>query len=67
MEKLDSVLVIYVLNLKGTVTLINNVKKVSDVDQTIVLIFLDLMLTPIVVIPQLMVMIISAQLIYLVV
>ena len=36
MEKLDSVLVILVHNLKETVTLMTNVKKVSDVDQTIV-------------------------------
>ena len=35
MEKLDSVLAILVQNLKGTVTLMTNVKEVSDVDQTI--------------------------------
>ena len=43
MDKLDSVLVILVQNLKETVTLTTNVKKVSDVDQTIVQIHLDLM------------------------
>ena len=50
MEKLDSVLVILVQNLKETVTLITNVKKVSNVDQIIVLHHLDLMPTQIAVI-----------------
>ena len=66
MEKLDSVLVILVLNLKVTVTLMTNVKKVSDVDQTIALVILDLMTTKIVVILQLLEMRISAQLMNLV-
>ena len=43
MEILDIVLAILVQNLKGTVTLNTNVKKVLDVDQTIALIHLDLM------------------------
>ena len=66
MEKLDSVLVILVQNLKVTVTLMTNVKKVSDVDQTIAQIYLDLMLTLIVVILQFLVMRIFAQLMNLV-
>ena len=56
MEKLDSVLVILVQNLKETVTLMTNVKKVSDVEQTIAQFHLDLMLIQIVVILQLLVM-----------
>ena len=64
MEKLDSVLVILVRNLKETVTLIANVKEVSDVDQEIALIILDLILTLIVVILLFLVMVIFAQLIY---
>ena len=43
MEELDSVLAILVQNLKETVTLMTNVKKVSDVDQTIAQHHLDLM------------------------
>ena len=54
MEKLDSVLVILVMNLKETVTLMTNVKKISDVDQTIAWIPLDLMYTLIVVMMQLL-------------
>ena len=50
MENSDSVLVIFVQNLKETVTLITNVKKVSNVDQIIVLHHLDLMPTQIAVI-----------------
>ena len=66
MEKLDSVLVILVQNLKETVTLMTNVKKVSDVDQTIAWIPLDLMLTQIVVMLQMLEMRIFAQLMNLV-
>ena len=66
MEKLDSVLVILVHNLKETVTLMTNVKKVSDVDQTIAQFHLDLIPIWIVVILQLLVMMISAQLMNLV-
>ena len=47
MEKLAFVLVILVQNLKETVILMTNVKKVSDVDQTIVQLHLDLMNTQI--------------------
>ena len=36
MEKLDSVLVILVQYLKGTVTMMINVEKVSDVDQIVI-------------------------------
>ena len=61
MEKLDSVLVILVHNLKETVTLMINVKKVSDVEQTIAHIHLDLMLILIAVILQLLEMRISVQ------
>ena len=50
MEKLDSVLVDLVPNLKETVTLMNNVKKDSDVEQTSAQIHLDLMLKQIAVI-----------------
>ena len=50
MENSDSVLVIFVQNMKETVTLITNVKKVSNVDQIIVLHHLDLMPTQIAVI-----------------
>ena len=64
MEQLDSVLVILVQSLKETVTLIANVKEVSDVDQEIALIILDLILTLIVVILLFLVMVIFAQLIY---
>ena len=62
MEKLDFVLVILAQNLKATVTLMTNVMKVSDVDQTIAMIILDLMSTPIVVMLLFLVMKISAQL-----
>ena len=48
MDKLDSVLAILVQNLKETVTLMTNVKKVSDVDQTIVQLHLDFITTQIV-------------------
>ena len=44
---MDSVLAILVQNLKGIVTLMTNVKEVSDVDQTIVQIPMDLMHTQI--------------------
>ena len=66
MEKLDSVLVILVHNLKETVTLMTNVKKVSDVDQTIVQFHLDLKSIQIVVILQLLEMMIFAHLMNLV-
>ena len=66
MEKLDFVLVILAQNLKATVTLMTNVMKVSGVDQTIALIILDLMSTPIVVMLLFLVMIISVQLMNLV-
>ena len=52
MEKLDSVLAILVQNLKETVTLMTNVKKVSDVDQTIAQFHLDLIHTQIAVMLQ---------------
>ena len=61
MEKLDSVLAILVQNSKETVTLMTNVKKASGVDQTIAQIHLDLMLTQIAVILQLLEMRIFAQ------
>ena len=66
MEKLDSVLVILVQNLKGTVTLMTNVKKVSDVDQTIAQLHLDLMHTQIAVMMQKLELRIFAQLMNLV-
>ena len=66
MENSDSALVILVQNLKETVTLMTNVKKVSDVDQTIARLHLDLMPTQIVVILQLLAMRIFAQLMNLV-
>ena len=59
-------LVILVHNLKETVTLMTNVRKVSDVEQTIALICLDLIPTQIVVIQQLLEMRISVQLMNLV-
>ena len=61
-------LAILVQNLKGTVTLITNVAKVSnpDVDQTIAQLLWDLMQTQIAVIMQLIEMRISAQLMILV-
>ena len=62
MEILDSVLAILVQNLKGTVTLITNVKKVSDVDQTIARFRLGLTCTQIAVIVQALEVKISAQL-----
>ncbi len=62
MEKLDSVLVILVQNLKETVTLMTNVKKVSDVDQTIVQLHLDLIHIQIAVMMQLSELRIFAQL-----
>ena len=52
MAKLDSVLAILVQNLKGTVTLMTNVEKVSDVDQTIAWLCLGLTCTQIAVIVQ---------------
>ena len=66
MEKLDSVVVILVQNLKETVTLMANVKNNSDVDQIIVQFQLGLIHTQIVVILQLLEMRISAQLMNLV-
>ena len=66
MEKLDTVLVILVQNLKETVTLMTNVKKVSDVDQTIVQIHVDLMHTQIAVMMQKLELRIFAQLMNLV-
>ena len=62
MENLDFVLVILVQNLKGTVILITNVKKVSDVVQTIVWLHMDLKHTQIVVMRQQLEMRIFAQL-----
>ena len=61
MEKLDSVLAILVQNLMGTVTLMTNVKKVLDVDQTIAWLHLDLMHTQIAVMNQLLEMMIFAK------
>ena len=61
MEKLDSVLVILVKNLKGTVTLTTIVEKVSDVDQTIAWLPLDLMHTQIAVMIHLLDLRIFAQ------
>ena len=61
MEKLDSALVILVQNLKGTVTMITNVEKVLDVDQTIAQLHWDLIHTQIAVIMQLMEMRIFAE------
>ena len=66
MDKLDTVLVILVQNLKEIVTLMTNVKKVSDVDQTIVQIHLDLMHTQIAVTVQKVELRIFAQLMNLV-
>ena len=66
MEKLDSVLVILVQNLKVTVTLMTNVKKVSDVDQTIAQFHLDLKSIQIAVMQQLSEMRIFVQLMNLV-
>ena len=61
MEKLDSVLAILAQNFMGTVTLITNVQKVLDVDQTIVWLHLDLIQTQIAVMLQLLEMKIFAQ------
>ena len=61
MEKQDSVLVILVQNLKGIVIVMNNVKKVSDADQTIAQHHLDLIQTMIAVMFQLLVMKVFAQ------
>ena len=66
MEKSDSALVTLVQNLKGTVTLMINVKKVLDVDQTIAWLPLDLMPTQIAVMKQLLEMMIFVQLMNLV-
>ena len=66
MDKLDTVLAILVQNLKETVTLMTNVKKVSDVDQTIAQLHLDLMHTQIAVMMQKLELRISAQLMNLV-
>ena len=66
MENLDFVLAILVQNLKGTVILITNVKKVSDVVQTIVWLHMDLKHTQIVVMRQQLEMRIFAQLMNLV-
>ena len=54
MEKLDSVLAILVQILKAIVTLMTNVNMVSDVDQTIAYLHLDLMQTQIAVMLQLL-------------
>ena len=62
MGKLDSVLAILVLNLKGTVTLTTNVKEASLADQTIAQVHLDLMHTLIAVILPLLELRIFAQL-----
>ena len=59
-------LVSLVQNLKATAIFMTNVKKVLDVDQTIVLTILDLMYTQIAVILQLLEMRIFAQLMNLV-
>ena len=66
MVKLDSVLVILVQSFKVTVTLMTNVKKVSDVDQTIAQLHLDLMQIQIAVMMQKLELRIFAQLINLV-
>ena len=63
---MDSVLAILVQNLKGTVTLMANVEKVSYVDQTIVQLHLDLMCTQIAVLMPVLEMRIFAQLTFLV-
>ena len=63
MEKLDSVPAILVQILKGTVTLITNVKKDLSVEQTIVLLPLDLIHTQIAVMFQLLDQRIFAQLV----
>ena len=54
-------LVILVQNLKGIVIVMNNVKKVSDADQTIAQHHLDLIQTMIAVMFQLLVMKVFAQ------
>ena len=54
MERLDSVLAILVQILKVIVTLIVNVNMVSDVDQTIAYLHLDLMQTQIAVMLRLL-------------
>ena len=66
MEKMDSVLAINAQNLMGIVTLTTNVDMVSDVDQTIAQLHLDLMHTQIVVMMQLLDLRISANLMNLV-
>ena len=66
MEKLVSVLVILVQNLKGTVIFMNNAKKVLDVDQTIAQFHLGLMPTQIAVMIQKLELRIFAQLMILV-
>ena len=43
MEQLDTVIAILVQNMMGTVSLMNNVEEVSNVDQTIVQFHMDLM------------------------
>ena len=43
MEELDTVIAILVQNMMGIVSIMNNVKKVSDVEQTIVQFQMDLM------------------------
>ena len=61
MDKLDSVLVIPVKNLKGSVTLMTIVKEVSDVEQTIAHFHLVLIPIQIAVTLQLSEMMIIAQ------
>ena len=63
---MDSVLAINAQNLMGIVTLTTNVDMVSDVDQTIAQLHLDLMHTQIVVMMQLLDLRISANLMNLV-
>ena len=66
MDKSDFVLVSLVLNLKGPATLMINAEKVSDVDQTIAWLNMDLITMQIAVMLQLLEMIIFVQLINLV-
>ena len=66
MDKSDFVLVSLVLNLKGPATLMINAEKVSDVDQTIAWLNLDLITMQIAVMLQLLEMMIFVRLINLV-
>ena len=67
MEKLDSVLAILVQYLKGTVTMMTNVEKASDVEQIVIVwVQMDLTLPQIAVMMQLLELKIFAQLMNLV-